>query len=251
MSPVGKSSNSEGSLDRISNLKDKLKLKILECLPLPDAIKTSQLSRNWRHTWTRMKILKFGVRIVENIGSLTEARFTRIIERILLLHRDSLEQLFVVIPAHFDARRLHSGSWSISLSRKRVQSIQIAYGRPFNGECPNNLEREFIALKTLTLRRVNICSQDDISFTLCLLRSSPNLKTLKISLQQIEHSNEEDEVAVECLEAEQRKGYMWSQILDVNIAGITGLINELMLVNVMLSSCQLLKTWGIKYRFEH
>ncbi|KAL9679169.1 hypothetical protein QQ045_017025 [Rhodiola kirilowii] len=123
------SMSSEGSLDRISNLKDKLKLQILECLPLTDAIKTSELSRNWRRTWTRMKFLKFDEPIVENIGSLTEARFTRIIERILLLHRDSLEQLTVVIPFHFDARRLHPDSWFISLSRKRVQAIQIIYGR--------------------------------------------------------------------------------------------------------------------------
>ncbi|KAL9678315.1 hypothetical protein QQ045_016158 [Rhodiola kirilowii] len=142
---------------------------------------------------------------------------------------------------------LHRNSYSMfgllcSLSAVEELTLDLPLLEPFKGGCPYNLEREFVALKTLTLGQVNICDRDDILFTFCLLRSSPNLKSLKISLQHIEHGDEEDEVSVECLEAEGRKGYMLSQLLDLKIDGITGWRSEVMLVNTMLSCCPLLKT---------
>ncbi|CAM8983427.1 unnamed protein product [Rhodiola kirilowii] len=176
---VEKSNCGEGSLDRISDIPDVLKEKILECLPLNEAVKT-------------MKELTFDLPLLE----------------------------------------------------------------PFNGYCPSILKNDFVALKTLTLGRVTICSQDDIMFIFCLLRSSPNLKTLNISIKYIGHNDEEDEASLKCLEVERIKGYNLSQLLNVKIAGLIGLRCETALVNIILSSCPLLKTlrlelsWGITIEKE-
>ncbi|CAM8998654.1 unnamed protein product [Rhodiola kirilowii] len=384
----------EGSLDRISDIPDALKEKILERLPLTEAIKTSELSRYWRRIWTGMKRLEFNSLFFESFGSLTEVRFTRIIERILLLHHGSLRYFSIEIPSHFDSKSLYLNGLFVSLSRKKLQQLIInpcgwvisefvsipsyfydcqvltylvligcalrpppnfqgfhnlvtlvlcsirmtskefsefishcpnietlflqgileccyepliisAQGvrhlkitdfisgmiilkntpcltfvilecledepevlhkkaftmfellcsllameeftfdlpllEPFNGYCPTILKNDFVALKTLTLGRVNICSQDDIMFIFCLLRSSPNLKTLNISIKYIGHNEEKDEASLKCLEAERIKGYNLSQLLNVKIAGLTGLRCETALVNIMLSSCPLLK----------
>ncbi|CAM8983428.1 unnamed protein product [Rhodiola kirilowii] len=408
---VEKSNCGEGSLDRISDIPDVLKEKILECLPLNEAVKTSELSQNWRRIWTGMKRLTFNFNtpFFERFGRLTEVRFTRIIERILLLHHGSLELFSIDIPRHFDLKSLYLNGLFVSLSRKKLQrliinpcgwvkrefisippylfdclvlthlglincalrpppnfqgfhnlvmlllySTRIAskelsefishcpiiktlflYGileccyepliisaqsvrdlhikdfisgmiilknapcltlvtleclkdtplvlhrkaytmfellcsllavkeltfdlpllEPFNGYCPSILKNDFVALKTLTLGRVTICSQDDIMFIFCLLRSSPNLKTLNISIKYIGHNDEEDEASLKCLEVERIKGYNLSQLLNVKIAGLIGLRCETALVNIILSSCPLLKTlrlelsWGITIEKE-
>ncbi|CAM8983429.1 unnamed protein product [Rhodiola kirilowii] len=384
--------------DRITKLPDTLKQKILECLPLTDAIKTSMLSRNWRRIWTGVQRLVFNKPVVDSFGSLTEIRFTRIIERILLLHQGSLHRFSVVIPHHFDSKSLYLNGLFVSLSRKEVQKltiirkpldggeflsipsyffecsgltcldlnncvlslppsfkgfhnlvllylcsidmeskelskfishcpnietlilsnileydsepliisaknvrvlyfeeiisgliilentprltvvtlecledVQVLHKKlysmfellcslpaieeltfdlpllePFNGDCPATLKKVFVALKTITLRQVNICSRDDIMFLFCLLRSSPNLKTLNIYIKYIEHNNGEYEVSVKYLEVEGIKGYNLSQLLNVKIAGITGLRCETMLLNIMLTNCPLLKTFHIE-----
>ncbi|KAL9690079.1 hypothetical protein QQ045_010472 [Rhodiola kirilowii] len=397
---VGNMSTSDETLDRISNLHNNLKEMILVRLPLGDAVKTSLLSRTWRHIWTKIQCLKFDESVLEIIGSInTEARFSRIIQKILLLHQGPLMHFFVSIPDHFDATSLDSNGWFISLSRKNLYTIHIVYGKsgggpflsipshffdfggqlvfidleycafrpppnfqgfynlvelelcridttskelsdlisrcpklqvltlldilesfsepliirardirvlhfedyisgmiilkdtsclmvatlecfpdvrvlhkkayttlellcslsavqklifdlpllePIYGDFPNHLKKEFVALKTLTLRRVNICSRVDLLFTFSLLRSSPNLKTLNIYLQQIEHNDREEKVSVECLEVEGRKGYYLSHLLNVKISGITGLRCETMLVNAMLTSCPLLRTLRVE-----
>ncbi|CAM8998754.1 unnamed protein product [Rhodiola kirilowii] len=395
MSVVAKKSKRQ---DRITELPDSLKQKILECMPLTDAIKTSMLSRNWRRIWTGMQSLVFHKPVVDSFGSLTEIRFTRIIERILLLHQGSLHRFSVVIPHHLDSKSLYLHGLFVSLSRKEVQKLTIiketldggeflsipsyffecgrlthlylhhcvlslppsfqgfhnlvfldlcsidmesnelskfishcsnietlilfdildgytepliisaknvrvlrfkdfisgmiilentsrltvvtlmcledmqvlhkkAYSmfellcslpaieeltfdlpllEPFNGDCPAILKKGFVALKTVTLGRVNICSRDDIMFLFCLLRSSPNLKMLHIYINYIEHNNGEDKLSVKCLQAERIKGYNLSQLLNVKIAGITGLRCETMLLNIMLSNCPLLKTFHIE-----
>ncbi|GJN11455.1 hypothetical protein PR202_ga29650 [Eleusine coracana subsp. coracana] len=45
--------------DRISELPDHLLLNILVLLPIAEAIRTSMLSRRWRHVWTRLPLLEF------------------------------------------------------------------------------------------------------------------------------------------------------------------------------------------------
>ncbi|KAK3125302.1 hypothetical protein QOZ80_7BG0602940 [Eleusine coracana subsp. coracana] len=45
--------------DRISDLPDHLLLNILELLPIAEAVRTSMLSRRWRHVWTRLPLLEF------------------------------------------------------------------------------------------------------------------------------------------------------------------------------------------------
>ncbi|CAM8998753.1 unnamed protein product [Rhodiola kirilowii] len=395
---VKKNSHCPGLLDRITELPDTLKQKILECLPLTDAVKTSMLSRNWRRIWTGMQSLVFDTPVVDSFGSLTEIRFTRIIERILLLHQGSLHRFAVVIPQRFDSKSLYLNGLFVILSRKEVQKltiikknlingeflsipsyffecgglthlylnscvlrlppsfqgfhnlvfldlcsidmeskelskfishcpnietlilfdileyysepliisiknvrvlhfedfisgmiilentprltvvtlecledVQVLHKKlysmfellcslpeieeltfdlpllePFNGDCPAILKKGFVALKTVTLGRVNICNRDDIMFLFCLLRSSPNLKMLHIYIKYIEHNNVEDELSVKYLEAEGIKGYNLSQLLNVKIAGLTGLRCETMLLNIMLSNCPILKTFHVE-----
>ncbi|KAL9677203.1 hypothetical protein QQ045_005431 [Rhodiola kirilowii] len=122
-----------------------------------------------------------------------------------------------------------------------VASVRRFLASAFNPQSPRRLVF-CLSLETLTLGRVNICSRDDIMFIFCLLRSSPNLKTLNISIEYNEYNDDEDEASVKCFEAEGIIGYNLSQLLTVKIAGLTGLRCETMLVNIMLSSCPLLKT---------
>lgn len=111
-------------IDRISDLHDNLKEKILECLPLSDAILTSELSSEWRFTWNRIGQLVFDESVVESMGSVDESRFTRIIERVLLAHQGMLHQFCVCIPDSLKYN-LSLNGWFISLARKEVQQLEI------------------------------------------------------------------------------------------------------------------------------
>lgn len=52
MSAVQRARKRNKTTDRISNLPENATQKILECLPLRDAVRTSILSRHWRNKWT-------------------------------------------------------------------------------------------------------------------------------------------------------------------------------------------------------
>ncbi|GJT06821.1 F-box domain, cyclin-like protein [Tanacetum coccineum] len=53
--------------DRISNLPDDIIHRILSFLDIKYAIQTSQLSRKWKHVWTKMPYLSFNSRMFRNV----------------------------------------------------------------------------------------------------------------------------------------------------------------------------------------
>lgn len=61
-----------------------------------------------------------------------------------------------------------------------------------------------VDLKTLTLNGMDACSDDDMSFLFCLIRSSPNLKNLTVHLESLSYSqyNEHLKLVAKLLEAQ-------------------------------------------------
>nr|XP_043625798.1 F-box/FBD/LRR-repeat protein At1g13570-like [Erigeron canadensis] len=58
-----------GGLDRISILPQNITEKILSLLPIPDALKTSILSRKWRYCWASIPVLTFNDQMFEGSSS--------------------------------------------------------------------------------------------------------------------------------------------------------------------------------------
>lgn len=142
-------------------------------------------------------------------------------------------------------RTYFSVKFLCSLSKIEDFHFDLPLLESFVGDCPGHLDNEFAALSILTLGYVNIRSQNNILFVFCLLRSSPNLKTLNLHMHPSPNSETEEEDA-KCLQADGSKENTFNNLLNVKIDGIAGLRCEVMLVKTMLSSCPFLETLVIE-----
>ncbi|KAL4586525.1 hypothetical protein LXL04_011161 [Taraxacum kok-saghyz] len=87
------------SLDRISALPEDTIEKILSHMPIRDAVRTSILSRKWRHSWTNMPMIVFDDDLVNVLSDSEEEidkyKFFSLIFHILLLHKGPISELSI------------------------------------------------------------------------------------------------------------------------------------------------------------
>ncbi|KAL1819161.1 hypothetical protein ACET3Z_014030 [Daucus carota] len=123
--------------DRISELPRNVQETILCFLPIEEAVRTSILSKNWRHCWTMMPHLIFDggfyERMVDKLGyhSCTELmayRCVSVINKTILLHRGPVVKFSVSIPPNeCDAQIFHDyiDQWIPVLSSKGVKELML------------------------------------------------------------------------------------------------------------------------------
>ncbi|KAE9454328.1 hypothetical protein C3L33_13773, partial [Rhododendron williamsianum] len=75
------------SIDIISHLPDNILEKILMCLPIQDAVRTSLLSRKWRYVWVKLPQLVFDDLFYRHFHKTPHAKLLMIIYQVMLLHR--------------------------------------------------------------------------------------------------------------------------------------------------------------------
>ncbi|CAM8879728.1 unnamed protein product [Rhodiola kirilowii] len=145
--------------------------------------------------------------------------------------------------------KMPCSSWdflcSISLIEELVFDIFLL--GPVIGNCPRCLPAMFQNLKTLSLRSVNACVEDDICFVLCLIRSSPGLQNLTIYLESNKSSflpepEKSREAAQKLLETEEKEQCKLSNLVTAVLHGAEGSSYEIMLVKILLSRCPNLKS---------
>ncbi|KAL4561346.1 hypothetical protein LXL04_033511 [Taraxacum kok-saghyz] len=115
--------------DRISNLQEHLIDSILERVPIEDAVRTSILSRKWRHTWTNMRALvfdgDFSYKFAIN-GAFRRKGLIRIINQVLFLHKGPILKFHLHIPENISRDSFQEiDQWMHFLSRNSVTEIVL------------------------------------------------------------------------------------------------------------------------------
>ncbi|KAL9679058.1 hypothetical protein QQ045_016912 [Rhodiola kirilowii] len=134
---------------------------------------------------------------------------------------------------------------SLSLIKELTFSFMLL--RPLPDNLPSCTPTPLENLKCLTLTYVNICLSEDILFTLCLLRSSPNLQSLTIDLHWEYYGDsyiineEEQEAAAKLLKSEAQKHTSYESVQSLKIIGILGMPSENLLIKLLQTHCQKVK----------
>ncbi|CAI9269033.1 unnamed protein product [Lactuca saligna] len=114
--------------DWISQLPEHLIDSILERLPIEDAVRTSILSKIWRHRWTTMRALvfdpKFSRKFAKN-GAFGRNGFIRIINKVLILHKGPILKFALYIPNVFLDSFQEVDQFMLLLSRNSLTELII------------------------------------------------------------------------------------------------------------------------------
>ena len=115
--------------DRISNLQEYLIDSILERVPIEDAVRTSILSRKWRHTWRNMRALVFDKHFSNKFaknGAFGRNGFIWIINQVLFLHKGPILTFLLHIPDNIPRDSFQEiDQWMHFLSRNGVTEIVL------------------------------------------------------------------------------------------------------------------------------
>ncbi|CAM8947343.1 unnamed protein product [Rhodiola kirilowii] len=150
---------------------------------------------------------------------------------------------------------------SLSMIKKLTYDFFLLEPLPEN--CPSSTPTPLENLKCLTLRSVDVRLSKDILFTLCLLRSAPNLQNLTIDLycdwdlEGLYKIDKEQGAAEELLKSEAQKHTSYDSIQTLTISAIKGLPNEKLLIELLQTRCPKVKSivtkrwvWQIDGAFE-
>ncbi|KAL1819144.1 hypothetical protein ACET3Z_014013 [Daucus carota] len=122
--------------DRISVLPHNILETILCCLPIRDAVRTSVLSRNWRHCWTMIPNLEFDGDIICSASlsrskcharELNAGKFVSVINRVLLLHNGPILKFSLSLPSFCDDQIIHDyvDQWIPLFLKKGIQQLTL------------------------------------------------------------------------------------------------------------------------------
>ncbi|XP_039171237.1 F-box/FBD/LRR-repeat protein At1g13570 [Eucalyptus grandis] len=197
-------------VDRISQLPGHITEKILSCLPIKDAVRTSILSTKWRYKWSSVPQLVFDDQCTSTGGvpsllSSLQENLVKIIDEVLLLHTGPI-QLFKLSHKKFCALS-NIDHWILHLSRVSVKAIVLNIWKGQYYKIPTSLFNchdliilelscsvmkipstfeGFKNLQTLYLFRVKL-SSDELE---ALISRCPLLKRLKLrKLEEIKQIN--------------------------------------------------------------
>ncbi|KAK1379906.1 FBD domain-containing protein [Heracleum sosnowskyi] len=158
---VKKSMSECSEKDRISVLPRNTQETILCFLPIKDAVRTSILSRNWRHCWTRIPCLVFDQDILSQNSrnnsichgaEISAYKFGCVINKVLLLHDAPVLRFSLSFRFFCDALIIHDylDQWIPLFSRKGIKQLTIeGYGGEFEAH-------NFSSLNLTHLRLVNV-----------------------------------------------------------------------------------------------
>ncbi|XP_074354622.1 F-box/FBD/LRR-repeat protein At1g13570-like [Apium graveolens] len=151
--------------DRISELPRNLQEAILGFLPIQDAVKTSILSKKWRHCWTMTPHLIFdyhfaNYRMLNKFidfkdPELRAHKFVTVINKVLLLHNGSILKFSLDFPDYFFSNRIiheYIDQWIPLLSRKGIKQLTLQESSPLEDFTTHDLSS--LDLTHLTLSSV-------------------------------------------------------------------------------------------------
>ncbi|PIA41007.1 hypothetical protein AQUCO_02300051v1 [Aquilegia coerulea] len=170
----------EMDLDKMSHLPEHISERILLCLPVKDAVRTSALSRQWRYRWTTLPIVKY----YDNV--LIKNDLVRAVDHVLLLHTGQIQtfELYLERTPCFG----EIDGWILFLSRNCVRKIILEFQNCDPYKLPSHLfvcdldylEEDVLENLISNCPLLNNLILSNISGCSCLNICAPDLRDLNI-----------------------------------------------------------------------
>ncbi|KAJ4782731.1 FBD-associated F-box protein [Rhynchospora pubera] len=120
--------------DRISNLANEILHSILCLMPLKYAIRTSTLSKRWRHLWQINLISSTSLQFGEDFScNQSPKQFVATLDRYLQLHGDRNLDKFGILFSPFDVFFPNLENWVATVLAKGVKDLEIDLSQGFVG----------------------------------------------------------------------------------------------------------------------
>ncbi|KAI5672411.1 hypothetical protein M9H77_12775 [Catharanthus roseus] len=131
-----------GEVDRISNLPITAIDSIIKSMPIRDAVRTSILSKKWRHIWANNPYIILDEQFSKEIRRRRTAaqfqnEFAHIVNRILLQHFGPIVEFVIDISDVNSVRYSDIDLWMLFLSKKGVQDLVLDNSRQFPYRLPS------------------------------------------------------------------------------------------------------------------
>ncbi|KAK9051167.1 hypothetical protein SSX86_027793 [Deinandra increscens subsp. villosa] len=157
--------------DFISNMPDNVLTKIMDRLPLKDAVRSSILSRNWRFKWNMLSQLVFDKNFFDSFKDAKhKTNIGRIISRLLLHIRGAITKFVFSICYPVSVVQEDISHWILFLSRKEIKDLTLENRTSIPLKLSAHL---FLCMELKCLKLVNCCFDPPASF-----HGFPNLLSL-------------------------------------------------------------------------
>ncbi|KAF5727782.1 hypothetical protein HS088_TW22G01479 [Tripterygium wilfordii] len=172
--------------DIISDLPGNIIDNILTCLPIRDAVRTSILSRKWRFKWLDLSQLVLTTPSAKDHLESHPSRknapllVTVRIESVYNGNVESVRRGEILMQLSGNSNAVEVLGCLPAIKRLVICCSFIKYLSV--GNIPLRLPTTLNRLKSLELPAIYFNCIDDVRFALCLIKSSPNLKKLKIEV---------------------------------------------------------------------
>ncbi|XP_058194709.1 F-box/FBD/LRR-repeat protein At1g13570-like isoform X1 [Rhododendron vialii] len=119
------------SIDIISHLPGNVLEKILMCLPIQDAVRTSILSRKWRYVWVKLPQLVFDDLFYRHFHKTPHDKLLMIIYQVMLLHRGPIIKFALCVSGLQSCSEIDNLILVVSNNDIQDFTIRIWKGEPY------------------------------------------------------------------------------------------------------------------------
>ncbi|KAE9454458.1 hypothetical protein C3L33_13617, partial [Rhododendron williamsianum] len=113
----------DSTSDIISHLPGYVLDKILMCLPIQDAVRTSLLSREWRYAWMKLPQLVFDEMFYRDLNKTMHAKLLMIIYKVMFLHRGPIIKFALSLPGLESCSEIDQ--WILYVSNNDIQDFTL------------------------------------------------------------------------------------------------------------------------------
>ncbi|KAG5521282.1 hypothetical protein RHGRI_033737 [Rhododendron griersonianum] len=113
----------DSTSDIISHLPGNVLDKILMCLPIQDAVRTSLLSREWRYAWMKLPQLVFDEMFYRDLNKTMHAKLLMIIYKVMFLHRGPIIKFALSLPGLESCSEIDQ--WILYVSNNDIQDFTL------------------------------------------------------------------------------------------------------------------------------
>ncbi|CAM8976560.1 unnamed protein product [Rhodiola kirilowii] len=201
-------------------------------------------------TLTLEQLMLNGPFALETLNLKTFYSIDNDLEFIIFKDNPKLTCVSILATGQSGVERTHSYNSTLkhlrSLSMIKELTFDFLLLDPLRENCPSSTPTPLENLKCLTLISVDVRLPEDILFTLCLLRSAPNLQNLTIELDSefecASKIKKVQEEAAKLLEFEVKNYTSYDSLQTIKISRIDGLPHEILLIKLLQTRCPKVKS---------
>ncbi|KAF7124488.1 hypothetical protein RHSIM_Rhsim12G0068900 [Rhododendron simsii] len=164
----------DSTSDIISHLPGNVLDKILMCLPIQDAVRTSLLSREWRYVWVKLPQLVFDEMFFRDLNKTMHAKLLMIIYKVMFLHRGQIIKFALSLAGLESCSEIDQ--WILYVSNNDIQDFTLRIWKGKLYKLPSSL------YTCSLLKHLSLCS--------CMLKPPPGFegftRLLSLNLDEVE-----------------------------------------------------------------